>query len=1302
MGSGFIVANDYTEMQIDPIGFLQRLSLAWVPNIYLGYHSGFMHAYATPYGWLSALLQFAHVPPAERQRALDFAVFAAIAAGAYWGIGCMAPATSRSARMCGALAYLLNPYVAFNVGNGTSNMLAPYAALPFLTGLSALALRGSMPPLTAGILAGVVTFCGGGINAPLVAMNAIVVVLYVAVAVVALPDKRAVLRRLSIYGAVGCAAAIVIDLYWLVPFLDYTHTFWLGGLLDESPKEHSAEASFANVLRGLGQWSIFRGDDAGPWYLWAAAYLTPFFAWILWFGPLLGALGLALRKRVTAASAFFTALAAVSVPLAVGYYRGAAGTAISEPVYDFLYTKVPLFAMFRSAYKWVWPYEFAVAGLVALAVAVIQARVRAAGGSWRVGRPAVAAAAAILLPVAFGPVVAGKMYHPNLPLPAWTRDEARFVGADRTHRLALFPGQYLEWYDWLDRSFQLEAQNVDRPLVDGYMTGAPSEESHVVLTRAYRLARSGDPEAASLMRAMSVDDVLQRDDYRSLMDFAFVGSWVPTDTSLAHDIVDRVLGAHPRARDGANRLYAIAGALPMVFGTTHARLDARPGIVLAASGRYDGAARGETLVSADGLSPAAVRETLRDGLVVSRDAGSLDDAAVTMAAGDASRFECFGARCTVTPKRGGTYRVFATVLSQYPSDFREAFDLPGYDFTHADGVAVPPAVTLDGRIMRADANGATWHDFGTARLTAGPRALRVDGASPTTPMLVALVAVDRWTRARSATQAATSGNRAVWFERAVDGPRAAISIPHDGSYVVAASPRRVISSASVRSPSIAAGRLVRDPAFGAARWARAGASVDLPYVPGAGVVSLAPRLMPAAWYLDASLYDWNRGSPTSWYVLAPRSVWRVIDPYPVAVSAHALLRLSGVNHAIRPFDVSVDGVRQAHFVIGGGSGTLPSDAGRAPLGTEAPSVRSVQLTLHPGVNEVVFESPAIATWSARDVDPTTVETLHVVAALAGDASFTIRATARDAAAAFIAPATRAIAEDALAVEFPGTGAARRTPWTALRIALDDATLAGIPSIAATVRTFPGDGIEWLAVAVADDPARSRVRFRIVKNVGVGGFFTLTPSAMLPNSASDASRRIVGAWIVLGETEDDAAKPNRTLFALHDLHVERALPAKLAETGVGTQPLAIDGRPIGAGSVFLRRGEHVVSARGPREGIGTLRVTSAGLPAAAGVALDVVRNSAVSLDVRTRGASPPFVLVLNESFHPEWQAEAGGVQLTHVRANGFANGWLAPASHGAQTIHVRFAAQRIYTATAWASIAGGIACLGGLLWQRRRR
>jgi hypothetical protein len=350
------------------------------------------------------------------------------------------------------------------------------------------------------------------------------------------------------------------------------------------------------------------------------------------------------------------------------------------------------------------------------------------------------------------------------------------------------------------------------------------------------------------------------------------------------------------------------------------------------------------------------------------------------------------------------------------------------------------------------------------------------------------------------------------------------------------------------------------------------------------------------------------------------------------------------------------------------------------------------------MHDIRLSSPPLATWSARDVDPDTSYADQVVAALGSDVAFTARVPAGGALASMQQPATRASGSDTVSVALPAARDAGAPPFAVLRLPLDGDRLDGVPSFATNAETFPGWGIEWLAVAVADDAKHSHVRFRIVQNVGVGGHFALTPSRMLPNSAGDAGRRIVGAWVVLGLPAAQAVAPGRIEYALHDLHVERMLPQRRMTSAIGALALRVDGR-LASGERQLARGKHVVSAAGAGD-IGMLRVQSAGLPPARTIPLRVDRASAVALNVRTTGPTPPFVLVLNESFHPEWQATVDGRVLPHVHANGFANGWVVPGSRAAQLVELRFTAQRTYAATVWISLAGGLVCLGALAWPRR--
>jgi len=49
-------------------------------------------------------------------------------------------------------------------------------------------------------------------------------------------------------------------------------------------------------------------------------------------------------------------------------------------------------------------------------------------------------------------------------------------------------------------------------------------------------------------------------------------------------------------------------------------------------------------------------------------------------------------------------------------------------------------------------------------------------------------------------------------------------------------------------------------------------------------------------------------------------------------------------------------------------------------------------------------------------------------------------------------------------------------------------------------------------------------------------------------------------------------------------------------------------------------------------------------------------------VRVKGARRPFLLAVDETFAPGWHLETGGrdsTGLTHVRVNGYANGWRVP-------------------------------------------
>ncbi len=159
----------------------------------------------------------------------------------------------------------------------------------------------------------------------------------------------------------------------------------------------------------------------------------------------------------------------VSVPIVVGYYHDALGDAVTTPLYDQFYRNFPGFQMFRFSYKWVAGVEFGISGLYALAayamVTALREHIAKLGAlerrnwDWAVSG---ARTALIALPILiFIPVVINKMNYPGDPIPAWEYRENALVGPSQAQRVALFPTQFLEQFDWGNPEFYIEDSLVE-------------------------------------------------------------------------------------------------------------------------------------------------------------------------------------------------------------------------------------------------------------------------------------------------------------------------------------------------------------------------------------------------------------------------------------------------------------------------------------------------------------------------------------------------------------------------------------------------------------------------------------------------------------------------------------------------------------------------------------------------------------------------------------------------------------------------------------------------------------------------
>ncbi len=598
-GSGVQLNDGLPSLHINPLQFLGQLLHAWNPALGMGFHTGFWIPYQMPYSWTYGLAQLLGVSQDLAQHAAVFLVYLGCLWSMYYCLRSVAPWLDEIARIAGACAYLFNMYVALN-SQAQIVWLLTYATLPAMVGVTAKAMRGEIYLWRAALGIALLVLVGGGVNPPLVAINVIILAIFVVVTIALDPKPQVAASRIAPLIVAASIAAIAINLYWVVPFVDYFRTVWLNGVLTEAPSMHNAATSFANVLRGLGHWATFVSFAGRAYFPWAAAYAAGLFGALLWFVPIVAFGGIAFARNQRPVTLFFLLVTIVSIPIVVGYYHDALGDAVTTPIYDQFYRNFPGFQMFRFSYKWVAGVEFGMSGLYAFGVYAMVTALRdeveklrtleRRNWNWTVSA---ARTLAIVLPILiFIPVLVNKMNYPAAPLPAWEYRESALVGSDQNQRVALFPTQYLEQFDWGNPQFYIENSLVDRPMIYGLLGSESSEGTDMWVRRAYRASREGLPFAADMFRVMGVDTILERDDFIPAIDFSSPEESRFNSTTLTHDLLHRVIGAAPQSLEGPLRVYHLSGALPLFYGVAHPVISTVPAFSDAYLGDVDAMAKG--------------------------------------------------------------------------------------------------------------------------------------------------------------------------------------------------------------------------------------------------------------------------------------------------------------------------------------------------------------------------------------------------------------------------------------------------------------------------------------------------------------------------------------------------------------------------------------------------------------------------------------------------------------------------------------------------------------------------------------
>jgi arabinofuranan 3-O-arabinosyltransferase len=508
---GRIGADTKSYLYLDPARLLSRAWSMWDPNVGLGTVSHQTIGYLWPMGpWFWAFERLG-VPDWVAQRLWLGTILLAAGAGARWLLQRVLGWGGGAAAVAG-FAYACTPYV-LTLAARLSAILLPYAGLPWLVGLTVLAVHrgGWRWPATFALVVATV----GSVNATALLLVGLAPAWWLVHAVA----RRAVPARAAAAAAVRIGALTLLANLW-----------WLGGLwaqggwgidilrYTETAEVVASASNGAEVLRGLGYWFFYGGDRLGPWIEAGSSYTQRLPLLVLTFAlPLLAIAAAALvrfRDR-----AFFVGLVAIGTLAAVGAHPWDDPPLFGRGVKTFLLSDVGL-AM-RSLPR--------AAPLVALGMAACLGAgaealgARLSGGRTDVDRRralAVVVAAAALSYLALPPLWTGQMVASNLDRPSelpsyWEEVAAHLSAADDGTRVLEVPGADFASYRWGNTVDPVTPGLTDRPYAARELIpyGTPAAADLLsALDRRIQEATLDPGTLAVVARLLGVGEVVLRDD----------------------------------------------------------------------------------------------------------------------------------------------------------------------------------------------------------------------------------------------------------------------------------------------------------------------------------------------------------------------------------------------------------------------------------------------------------------------------------------------------------------------------------------------------------------------------------------------------------------------------------------------------------------------------------------------------------------------------------------------------------------------------------------------------------------------
>lgn len=344
---GVIDADTKTYLYYNPAKFLAESLSMWNPNSTLGTVTFQQIGYLWPMGPFYLLTHELGIPTWVAERLWVGCILFAAGAGVLYL--CRKLQLNGPGRFVAAAAFLLSPYPLQYLGR-ISVLLLPWAGLPWMVALTALAVRRSSDAGRAGggwrypAIFGLVVATVGGINATSLLYVGIAPALWLVYA--AGVSRQCTWRQAWSAGWRIALLSVVESLWWVAGL-------WVDGAYGvnvlkytETVVATSSTSSANEILRGLGYWYFYGSDTFGPWVstsvqftqeLWlvAASYAMP---------ALSIAAGVVLRWRYRA---YFVLLVVLGTVLAAGAYPYTDPTPVGQVLKSF-YTSTTAGLALRS------------------------------------------------------------------------------------------------------------------------------------------------------------------------------------------------------------------------------------------------------------------------------------------------------------------------------------------------------------------------------------------------------------------------------------------------------------------------------------------------------------------------------------------------------------------------------------------------------------------------------------------------------------------------------------------------------------------------------------------------------------------------------------------------------------------------------------------------------------------------------------------------------------------------------------------------------------------------------------------